>query len=168
MSAASLRNIVLSCFLAAGVSSACADSAQNITGYWDILDKSGNLDTTIEIYESGFVGVLEGRVVKLHRPQDQGAICTACSGERHNQPILTMKVITDLQWNPKKNGWYGNGLDPERGWEPRVRLRLEGNELKVCAHYKTDFICLDKDSWTQRQTDETFLSSLPDFANPKG
>ena len=161
MSAVRHRFIVLTyLFALLSLPYAFASTEQDIIGFWDIFDKSGTLDTTIEIYETSQSGVLEGRAVKLHRPQDQGATCTACSGEKLNKPILGLEVLSNLQWNPKKNGWFGEALDPERGWEPRIRLRLEGNELKACAHYKTDWICIDTDSWSKRVPDEEFLNSL--------
>ncbi len=129
-----------------------ATQMDDLIGYWDIKDKSGTLDTTVEIYPASTPDYFEAKVIKLHRPQDQGALCTACSGTRQNQPILGMTVLTMLNWHLKKEVWYGDGLDPDKGWEPQVRLRLtDNNTMEVCAFYKTDLICLDKDIWIRRQ-----------------
>ncbi|WP_196221323.1 DUF2147 domain-containing protein [Sansalvadorimonas verongulae] len=125
--------------------------ASGIDGLWDILDDTGTLDTTLHIYQRGDTHQFEGKAVILHRPQDQGAICSGCSGERYNQPIKGMIVLENMEKSPKRNAWYGRVLDPESGktYSARLVSTNDNNALELCVYIATDRFCLSRQTWTR-------------------
>lgn len=87
-------------------------SAQTVVGVWKTIDdETGEAKSHLELFESG--NKLYGKVVKLLKSAPDKK-CDKCPGERKNQPILGMIVLTDMQ---KKEGFYQSGdiLDPEKG-----------------------------------------------------
>jgi uncharacterized protein (DUF2147 family) len=91
---------------------ATAARAQSITGVWKTIDdETHEAKSHLELFESG--NKLYGKVVKLLKSAPDKK-CDKCPGERKNQPILGMIVLTDMQ---KKEGYYqaGDILDPEKG-----------------------------------------------------
>jgi uncharacterized protein (DUF2147 family) len=123
-------------------------NAQTITGIWKTInDETGEAKSHIELFESDHK--LYGKVVKLLKsPPDKR--CDKCPGERNNQPVLGMVLLTDML---KKDGYYQSGsiLDPEKGKWYNCKLWLkEGdpNTLVVRGYigpvYRTQY-------WIQQQ-----------------
>ena len=125
--------------------------ASSIDGLWDMPDDTGALDTTLHIYQRKESYQFDGKAVILHRPQDQGAICSGCSGERHNQPIEGMVVLENMEKHKTRNAWYGGVLDPETGKTYSARLvpADDNNSLELCVYIATDRFCLSRQTWTR-------------------
>jgi uncharacterized protein (DUF2147 family) len=87
-------------------------NAQTVTGVWKTVDdETGEAKSHLELFESG--NKLYGKVVKLLKSAPDRK-CDKCPGERKNQPIMGMILLTDML---KKEGYYQSGsiLDPEKG-----------------------------------------------------
>jgi len=87
-------------------------NTQTVIGVWKTIDdETGEAKSHLELFESG--NKLYGKVVKLLKSASD-RLCDKCPGERKNQPILGMIVLTDMQ---KQEGFYQSGdiLDPEKG-----------------------------------------------------
>lgn len=102
----------------------------DISGFWKTFDDhTGQAKSIVEIF-SREDGQYTGKVHELLLdPPD--SICEECRGERRNQPVVGMTIITGLEKNGDE---YSGGtiLDPENGREYRARLWLEKeNTLKV-------------------------------------
>jgi len=113
-----------------------ANTALSPVGYWKTIDDvSGKAKAVLRIYESH--GVLNGQVVKTFPVPGEKphTLCTACSGSRHNQPILGMVVLEGLK--PSKDysaQWTGGQiLDPLNGkiYRCTVTLMNKGQKLNV-------------------------------------
>lgn len=110
-----------------------AKTVNSPEGYWKSIDDvTGQLKSIIHIWKSQ--DQLVGEVVKIF-PKDgsgQAKLCTACTGEKHNKPIVGMIILTGLK--AKQTHW-GNGeiLDPENGkvYSCYVRTAANGTKLEV-------------------------------------
>lgn len=106
-------------------------------GYWKTIDDvTGNPKAIVQIWQQPDK-TLWGRILKIFpRPHhDQNELCTACKGERHNQPIVGMTIIKrlklakdiTLQWRG------GEILDPKNGkiYHSLINLTENGQKLRV-------------------------------------
>lgn len=102
-----------------------AASAQSIIGIWKTIDdETGEAKSHLELFESG--NKLYGKVAKLLKSAPDKK-CDKCPGERKNQPILGMIVLTDMV---RKEGFYQSGdiLDPEKGKWYSCKLWLKDGD----------------------------------------
>ncbi|HVV69819.1 MAG TPA: DUF2147 domain-containing protein [Gammaproteobacteria bacterium] len=66
------------------------ENSYSPVGYWQTYDEDTNQPTSIlHVWENK--GVLQGKVVKIFG--NQSAVCSACSGSQHNQPVMGMMVM---------------------------------------------------------------------------
>lgn len=103
-------------------------------GLWkSVDDKTGEPKSQIRITEQG--GVLSGRVEKLLRQgADPAALCTACTDERKDQPMVGLEIIRGAKKAEGKEVWEGGKiLDPESGKSYTLRLTPtdSGSKLDV-------------------------------------
>jgi uncharacterized protein (DUF2147 family) len=103
-------------------------------GKWHSMDdKTGELKSLVVIDEAN--GVLTGHVQALLRKDaDQKKLCTACTDERKDKPVLGMKIIRGAKKVEGKDVWEGGKiLDPENGKEYTLRLTPieDGKKLEV-------------------------------------
>ena len=108
-----------------------AANAQNIIGKWKTIDDvSGKPRSVVEIFKKG--DGYFGRVLKTFpKPEeDPDPICELCPGDRKNQKIIGMEIITNLV---KEGDEYIDGeiLDPENGKTYRSKLWIEDEVLYV-------------------------------------
>ncbi len=92
-------------------------------GDWhSIDDKTGELKSLIRISDAG--GVLSGRIEKLLRKEaKQDAVCTECSDDRKDKPLLGLEIIRGAKKAEGKDVWEdGRILDPENGKTYTLRL----------------------------------------------
>jgi uncharacterized protein (DUF2147 family) len=102
-------------------------------GLWrNVDDVSGKSKALIRITEAD--GELQGRIEKLLRvsPNNPNPRCSACTGERKDQPIVGMTFL----WGFRKTteGWSdGQILDPDNGkvYKSRLTLSEDGRRLDV-------------------------------------
>ena len=112
--------------------SAFAGQAPSPFGNWKTIDdKTGQVKSIVKI--SGTPGYLSATVVKLY----PGAltICSACSGNLKNKPILGMTVMYGLKQNPSNlSEWSGGTIfDPKTGkvYSCSLKVAPDGRSMVV-------------------------------------
>jgi len=103
---------------------------QTVIGKWKTIDdETGKAKSIVEIYEKS--GKIYGKVVDILEEENKKRVCTNCSGDDKNKPILGMTVIKGLS---KEGSQYTNGkiLDPKNGKLYKCFITLETKDkLKV-------------------------------------
>ena len=104
--------------------------SQTIVGKWKTIDdETGNAKAIVEIYEES--GKIYGKVVDILEEENKKRVCSNCSGDDKDKPILGMTIIKGLT---KDGDVYSNGkiLDPKNGKLYKCFITLETNDkLKV-------------------------------------
>jgi uncharacterized protein (DUF2147 family) len=105
-------------------------NSQIVTGKWKAIDDvTGKPLAILEIYENE--SKIYGKVLDIINPKDRNKVCSNCSGEDKDKPILGMTVIKGLI----KDGLeYNSGkiLDPKHGRLYKCFITLESKDkLKV-------------------------------------
>lgn len=104
--------------------------AQGVFGKWKTIDdNTGEARSVIEIYEKG--GKVYGKVVAITDPAKRDNVCTKCTGDDKNRPILGLELLKGLEKNGDK---YDGGYitDPDNGKRYKCYIELEdANTLKV-------------------------------------
>lgn len=104
--------------------------SQKLEGKWETIDdETGKAKSVIEIYSNN--GKYYGKVVKLLLKEDQGKICTNCSGNKKNQPVVGLEILEGLSKDGDK---YTGGkiLDPKNGKTYKCQIEFNNdNEIKV-------------------------------------
>ncbi len=103
-------------------------------GTWrSIDDETKQPKAQIVIVEQG--GVMTGRIEQLLRPgADQKALCTECTDDRKDKPVVGMEIIRGAKKAEGKDVWEGGRvLDPEKGSTYALRLTPTdgGKKLEV-------------------------------------
>ncbi len=117
--------------LVAAVSSAAAVSVSDSpTGLWKTFDdRTGEPGATLRVYEQE--GKFFGRIEQIFKG-DARQVCSACVGDRKNQPIVGLVIIRNIR---PANGEYEGGeiLDPRSGLNYRCKFHLskDGTRLVV-------------------------------------
>lgn len=101
-------------------------------GYWKTIDDvTGNAKSIVQIWKTED-NVLMGKVIKVFAKEDEdkSIVCTECKGEKHNQPIVGMVIVSGLKAKEKQ---WGNGeiLDPENGKTYNCAIRTIDNGKKL-------------------------------------
>ena len=101
-------------------------------GYWKTIDDvTGKPKSIIQIWRAEDQ-TLMGKVVKVFSKEgyDQIKLCTACSGDKRNQPVVGMLILTGLK--VKEHQWSsGEILDPDNGKTYSCALRVTDNGKKL-------------------------------------
>lgn len=104
--------------------------SQSVAGKWKTIDdETGKAIAVVEIYERG--GKIFGKVHDIIDPKDRNKVCSNCTGEDKNKPILGLTVIKGLL---KDGSEYNSGkiLDPKHGRLYQCFITLESKDkLKV-------------------------------------
>lgn len=107
---------------------------QSVLGRWRTIDdETGKPKSIIEIYEKS--GKVYGKVIEILEEENKKKLCTNCSGEDKNKPILGMIIIKGLTKNGNE---YSDGkiLDPKNGNLYKCYISLESKDkLKVRGFY---------------------------------
>ena len=120
------RRAVIGIGLAAVAARAAA--AASPIGLWQTFDdQTGQPSGIVRVYDAG--GVLHAKVESVHNPADRDRICTRCTDDRRDKPILGLEIIRDLR--PSGDGWSGHVLDPQTGgiYSCTAHLTQGGQEL---------------------------------------
>jgi len=110
--------------------------AATLTGDWRVLDEDdGTPSAIVTISEVGgnFLGHIK-RVI-ASPGEDPDPRCTACKGERHNQRVNGMLILTGL--TRQDDVWTGGEiLDPDSGktYRCRITMSADGKQLEVRAY----------------------------------
>ena len=104
--------------------------SQSVVGKWKTIDdETGKAISVVEIYERG--GKIYGKVHDIIDPKDRNKICSNCTGEDKDKPIIGLTVIKGLV---KDGAEYNSGkiLDPKYGRLYKCFITLESKDkLKV-------------------------------------
>jgi uncharacterized protein (DUF2147 family) len=119
-------------------------------GFWETIDdKTGKPTAVVEIFEKG--AMLFGRIGQLLTRGDENSVCSACTDERKNQPIVGMIIIRNIK---RAGNEYSGGdiLDPDSGSVYRCKMHLEknGSQLIVRGYIGLSFIGRSQ-TWHRRQ-----------------
>lgn len=104
-------------------------------GYWKTIDSlTGKPKSILRIWETP-QKTLAASVVKVFvsSGESEQPYCTACTGEKHNQPILGMVILTGLKMG---RGQWSNGqmLDPHNGKVYRCSMSLYDRGARLRMH----------------------------------
>ena len=97
-----------------------------ILGDWiTVDDNSGEQKSVVKIYQAGN-GKYYGDIIELFDEPD--AVCVECEGEDHNNPIVGLTIIRDMQLvgDELKNGKV---LDPDNGKLYYAKIYLKDGKL---------------------------------------
>ena len=114
-------------FLSLALMVAAVVSAQvPFLGEWvTIDDASGEKKSVVNIYQADN-GMYYGQIVTLF--EDPNALCTECKDADHNQPIVGLTIVRDMQLvDGELRG--GKVLDPENGKLYYAKIYLEKGNL---------------------------------------
>lgn len=106
-------------------------SMQSPIGYWKTVDDvTGKPKSIVQIWKTND-NVLMGKVIKVFaKDSKKPSLCTKCTGENLNQPIVGMVIISGLQASAKQ--WVnGQILDPENGKKYSCNLRTLENGKRL-------------------------------------
>lgn len=108
---------------------ATATFGQGIAGRWiTVDDNTGKQRSVVEITVQQ--GVATGRIVHIFDKSKEDKTCTACTGDRKDQPVLGMEIIRGMARSG--NEWKGGTiLDPDNGKVYDCKIWVEGEKLKV-------------------------------------
>lgn len=103
---------------------------QSVIGKWKTIDdETGQPKSIVEIYENS--GKIYGKVVEILDEEHKDSVCSECSGEDKDKPILGMIVIRGLS-KVGKEYKKGKILDPKNGRLYQCFITLDGKDkLKV-------------------------------------
>lgn len=103
--------------------------AQNpLLGEWiTVDDATGEQKSIVRIYQADN-GKYYGTIIQLLEENGETAICTECTGEDHNKPIVGLTIIRDMQL--KDNELRGGKvLDPDNGKFYYAKVYLKDGKL---------------------------------------
>ena len=105
-------------------------------GIWKTIDDVTGAPKAIVKISQTDDHTLVGQIEKVF-PKDDGEqtlkVCKACTGERHNKPIIGMMILWGLKQNiAKQKEWLGGEiLDPKNGKTYHSIIRLTDNDQKL-------------------------------------
>ena len=96
----------------------------SILGKWKTIDdETGKAKSIVEIYQTG--EIFKGKVLEILIPEDAKRVCSSCTGEKFNKPILGLEIINGIKEITKNKVWGdGEVLDPKNGKIYKCRLKL--------------------------------------------
>lgn len=103
--------------------------AQNpLLGEWiTVDDATGEQKSIVRIYQADN-GKYYGTIIQLLEENCETAVCTECTGEDHNKPIVGLTIIRDMQL--KDNELRGGKvLDPDNGKFYYAKVYLKDGKL---------------------------------------
>ena len=99
-----------------------------ILGEWiTVDDATGEQKSVVLIYQANN-GKYYGDIIQLFGPNAETAVCEACEGAEHKQPIVGLTIIRDMQL---KDGELRGGkvLDPDNGKFYYAKVYLKDGKL---------------------------------------
>ena len=131
-----MRNVLkpLLAVLACAVALPALAAEMSPVGLWRTTDeKTGEAKSEVRIVDNA--GVVSGKVEKLLRKgADPKAVCSQCSDDRKDQPLVGLEIIRGAKKAEGKTVWEdGKILDPKNGSSYSLKLTPvdAGNKLEV-------------------------------------
>src|ERR1700738_1581740 len=104
------------------VASQAADPQSPIGSWKTVDDKTGLPRAIVRIYMQD--GRYFGRIERSFTPGAETRVCSVCTDERRNQPIIGLLILRNVTL---RDGEYGGGdiLDPDTGSVYRCKFHLD-------------------------------------------
>jgi uncharacterized protein (DUF2147 family) len=104
----------------------CMFGQSQFLGEWVTIDDATNEQKSVVNIYKDTNGKYYGKIVRLFENPD--AICVECEGADHNQPIVGLVIIRDMQF---KDGELRSGrvLDPDNGKLYYAKIYLKDGKL---------------------------------------
>lgn len=99
-----------------------------LLGEWiTVDDATGEHKSVVNVYQADN-GLYYGTIIELINNDGQEALCTECTGADHNQPIIGLTIIRDMQL---KDGELRGGkvLDPDNGKFYYAKMFIKDGKL---------------------------------------
>jgi uncharacterized protein (DUF2147 family) len=106
-----------------------AAESSSPVGEWKTFDdKTGKARAIVRIYEQD--GKLFGKIERSMTPGAESRICSMCTDDRKDQPMLGLVIIRNMT---RTGDGYAGGdiLDPDTGSVYRCKFHLEENGAKL-------------------------------------
>jgi uncharacterized protein (DUF2147 family) len=119
-------------------------------GRWKTFDdKTGEARGIVRIYEQD--GRFFGRLEQSFTAGADARVCSVCTDDRKNQPIIGLMIIRNVRL---ENGEYGGGdiLDPDTGSVYRCKFHLEQGGTRLVVRGFIGFSLLGRSQTWQRET----------------
>jgi uncharacterized protein (DUF2147 family) len=147
-----LASVLALGFAFAGFPAAPSHAAdlQSPIGLWKTVDdKTGMPRALVRVYLQD--GKYFGKIEQSFTPGAQSRVCSVCTDERKNQPIIGLLIIRNVTL---RDGEYGGGdiLDPDNGSVYRCKFHLERGGTVLVVRGFIGFSLLGRSQTWQRQT----------------
>lgn len=123
---------------------------QSPIGLWKTVDdKTGMPRAMVRIYLQD--GKYFGRIERSFTPGAEARVCSVCTDERKNQPIIGLLIIRNVAL---RAGEYGGGdiLDPDTGSVYRCKFHLEKDGTVLVVRGFIGISLLGRSQTWQRQS----------------
>lgn len=127
-----------------------AADLQSPVGLWKTVDdKTGMPRAMVRIYVQG--GKYFGRIEQSFTPGAGTRVCSVCTDERKNQPIIGLLIIRNVAL---RDGEYGGGdiLDPDTGSVYRCKFHLQKDGTVLMVRGFIGISLLGRSQTWQRQS----------------
>jgi uncharacterized protein (DUF2147 family) len=126
-----------------------AADLQSPVGLWKTIDdKTGKPRAIVRIYVED--GKYFGKIEQSFTPGAASRVCSVCTDERKNQPIIGLLIVRNMA---QRDGEYGGGdiLDPDNGSVYRCKFHLEQGGTVLVVRGFIGFSLLGRSQTWQRQ-----------------
>jgi uncharacterized protein (DUF2147 family) len=149
---ASILTATLAWFALAEIPTVASQAAdpQSPIGLWQTVDdKTGMPRAMVRIYVQD--GKYFGRIERSFTPGAEARVCSVCTDERKNQPIIGLLIIRNVTL---RAGEYGGGdiLDPDTGSVYRCKFHLEKDGAVLVVRGFIGISLLGRSQTWQRQS----------------
>jgi uncharacterized protein (DUF2147 family) len=127
-----------------------AADVQSPIGLWKTIDdKTGMPRALVRIYLRD--GKYFGKIEQSFTPGAETRVCSKCTDERKNQPIIGLLIIRNVV---QRDGEYGGGdiLDPDNGSVYRCKFHLENDGTILVVRGFIGFSLLGRSQTWHRQS----------------
>src|ERR1700694_5891775 len=145
-------SLVLLTLVFAGAPAAASDAADPqspIGSSKTVDDKTGMPRAIVRIYMQD--GKYFGRIEQSFTPGAETRVCSVCTDERRNQPIIGLLILRSVRL---RDGEYGGGdiLDPDTGSVYRCKFHLEKDGTVLVVRGFIGISLLGRSQTWQRQS----------------
>jgi uncharacterized protein (DUF2147 family) len=127
-----------------------AADKQSPVGLWKTVDdKTGMPRALVRVYLQD--GKYFAKIEQSFTPGAENRVCSVCTDERKNQPIIGLLIIRNVTLH---DGEYGGGdiLDPDNGSVYRCKFHLEQGGAVLVVRGFIGFSLLGRSQTWQRQS----------------
>ena len=106
--------------------------SQSVLGKWYSIDDNDQEECIINLYMVN--GRLHGKVVELLQEEDRKKICKKCPGEKKDQPLLGLEILSNFQ---EDDGVWTGGriLVPKTGKAYKCNISIDENDQLIIRGY---------------------------------